>query len=25
LKSGTAVKPKPVKMDSLVQSIKPKF
>lgn len=25
LKSGTPVKPKPVKMDSLVQSIKPKF
>lgn len=25
LKSGTAVKPKPIKMDSLVQSIKPKF
>ncbi len=25
LKPGTAVKPKPVKMDSLVQSIKPKF
>ncbi|GEN66035.1 efflux RND transporter periplasmic adaptor subunit [Chryseobacterium rhizosphaerae] len=25
LKPGTAVKPKPIKMDSLVQSIKPKF
>ncbi|ASK29102.1 efflux transporter periplasmic adaptor subunit [Chryseobacterium sp. T16E-39] len=25
LKSGTPVKPKPIKMDSLVQSIKPKF
>lgn len=25
LKPGTAIKPKPVKMDSLVQSIKPKF
>lgn len=25
LKAGTAVKPQPVKMDSLVQSIKPKF
>lgn len=25
IKPGTAVKPKPVKMDSLVQSIKPKF
>ncbi|GAA4155557.1 efflux RND transporter periplasmic adaptor subunit [Chryseobacterium ginsenosidimutans] len=25
LKPGTAIKPKPIKMDSLVQSIKPKF